>query len=248
MSSITDAWGYFEFNPDFYFDNKNLIDNYMDQAMSTEHGLFDFIEKATDSKFYFTATGKNGFLDDIPDALNELGTDNEKQHTELYNKLYQTRTVFHRGVIHFTYNDYSPDDREWLSVDCTVSPMGISPITQSNIDLEVNNIAIKQNPTDNRSLILADIEDGIIFDKNKPNYKCGIKDFIKDYVEPAIKIPQDCIDLSDKNSFYQTIIDLLENYAQNNSTCNGALLLENFETPADMLDLINKALKAKIKG
>lgn len=243
MSSITDAWGYFEFNPNFYFDNMNAINNYMYQAMATEHGLFDFIKKATDSKFYFTATGKNGFLDDIPDALNELGVGNETRHTALYNKLYQARTA-----IHFTYNDYSHDDREWLSVDCTVSPTGINSLIQSDIDLEVSNIAIKQNPTDNRSLILADIEDGIIFDKNKPNYKLGIQDFIRDYIEPAIKIPQDCVDLSDKNDFYQTIITLLDDYTQNDSICNGALLLEDFETPADMLDLINKALTAKIKG
>ena len=101
-----------------------------------------------------------------------------------------------------TYNEYSPDDRKWYSVACTVSPTSINSLTRSDIDLEVANIAIKQNPTDNRSLILADIEDGIIFDKNKPDYKLGIQDFIRDYIEPVIKIPQEYIDVSDKNNFY----------------------------------------------
>lgn len=243
MSSIIDVWGYFEFDPDFYLENIDLINKYMYKAIESEHGFFEFLDKATDAKFYFTATGKNSFLDDIPDALNELGIGNEARHTALYNKLYQARSA-----IRFTYNEYSPDNRKWYSIACTVNPTGINSLIRSDIDLEVANISIKQNPTDNRSLILADIEDGIIFDKNKPDYKLGIQDFIKDFIKPVIKIPQEYIDLSDKNDFYQLIINLLENYAQNNPVCNGALLLEDFETPADMLELITKALRAKIKG
>lgn len=243
MSSITDVWGYFEFDPDFYLENIDLINKYMYKAIESEHGFFEFLKKATDAKYYFTATGKNSFLGDIPDALNELGIGNETRHTTLYNKLYQAQSA-----IRFTYNEYTPDDRKWYSIACTVSPTGINSLIRSDIDLEVANIAIKQNPADNRSLILADIEDGIIFDKNKPYYKLGIQDFIREYIEPVIKIPQEYIDLSDKDGFYQTIINLLEDYAQSNSTCNGALLLEDFETPADMLELITKALKAKIKG
>lgn len=197
MSSVTNVWGYFEFNPDFYLKNNNLIDKYMYKAIESDHNFFEFLDKAADSKFYFTATGKSGFLDDIPDALNELGIGNETRHTALYNALYRTQTA-----IRFTYNEYSPDDRKWYSVACTVSPTSINSLTRSDIDLEVANIAIKQNPTDNRSLILADIEDGIIFDKNKPDYKLGIQDFIRDYIEPVIKIPQEYIDVSDKNNFY----------------------------------------------
>ena len=146
----------------------------MYKAIESDHNFFEFLDKAADSKFYFTATGKSGFLDDIPDALNELGIGNETRHTALYNALYRTQTA-----IRFTYNEYSPDDRKWYSVACTVSPTSINSLTRSDIDLEVANIAIKQNPTDNRSLILADIEDGIIFDKNKPDYKLGIQDFIE---------------------------------------------------------------------
>lgn len=243
MSSITDVWGYFEFDPAFYLENIDLVNKYMYKAIESEHGFFEFLEKSADAKYYFTATGKNSFLDDIPDALNELGIGDETRHTVLYNKLYQTRSA-----IRFTYNEYTPDDRKWCSIACTVSPTGITSLTRSDIDLEVADIAIKQNPTDNRSLILADIEDGIIFDKNKPDYKLGIQDFIRDFIKPVIKIPQEYIDSSDKNNFYQLIINLLENYAQNNPICNGALLLNDFETPADMLELITKALKAKIKG
>ena len=243
MSSITDAWGYFEFNPDFYLENIDLINKYMYNAIESEHGFFEFLEKTTDTKYYFTATGKNSFLDDIPDALNELGIGNETRHTALYNKLYQARSA-----IRFAYNEYTPDDRKWYSIACTVSPTGINSLIRSDIDLEVDNIDIKQNQADNRSLILADIEDGIIFDKNKPYYKLGIQNFIKDYIEPVIKIPQEYIDSSSKNNFYQLIINLLENYAQNNPICNGALLLEDFETPADMFELITTALKEKIKG
>lgn len=243
MSSITDVWGYFEFDPDFYLENIDLINKYMYKAIESDHGFFEFLKKTTDAKYYFTATGKNSFLGDIPDALNELGIGNETRHTALYNKLYQAQSA-----IRFTYNEYTPDDRKWYSIACTVNPTGINSLTRSDIDLEVADISIKQNPTDNRSLILADIEDGIIFDKNKPDYKLGIQDFIRDFIEPVIKIPQEYIDLSTKNDFYQLIINLLENYAQNNPICNGALLLEDFETPADMLELITKALKAKIKG
>lgn len=197
MSSITDVWGYFEFNPDFYLKNNNIIDKYMYKAIESDHGFFEFLDKATDAKYYFTATGKNSFLDDIPDALNELGIGNEARHTALYNKLYQARSA-----IRFTYNEYTSDDRKWCSIACTVSPTGINSLTRSDIDLEVANIAIKQNPADNRSLILADIEDGIIFDKNKPDYKLGIQDFIRDYIEPVIKIPQEYIDVSRRIKLY----------------------------------------------
>lgn len=46
MSSITDVWGYFEFNPDFYLENIDLINKYMYNAIESEHGFFEFLKKS----------------------------------------------------------------------------------------------------------------------------------------------------------------------------------------------------------
>lgn len=248
MSSITDAWGYFEFEPNFYQNHSQLIDSYMEHAIELGPNLFDFLHKVTNYKFYFTGTAKNWFINYLDSALNELGFMQQKRHIKLYNALYKAHSK-----IHFTYNDYSPDDRKWLLINCDIRPnhltnTPVEPSIFANISMNIKDITTREKSADNHSLVLNDIEDGLIFDESKPDYELGIQEFIKEYLKPAIKVSIKNIDSQDEEKFYHTLIDLIKDYAQNNPIYNGAILLDDFETPADMLDLVNKALKAKIKG
>lgn len=248
MSSITDTWGYFEFEPDFYQKHSQLIDSYMEHAIELNSSLFDFLRKSTNYKFYFTGNAKNWSINYLDDTLNDLGFMQQKRHIELYNALYKAHSK-----IHFTYNDYSPDDRKWLLINCDVRPNHltntlIKPNTFANISMDIKDIITREKSADNRSLVLNDIEDGLIFDESKPDYDLGIQDFINEYLKPAIKVPAKNIDSKDEAKFYQTLINLIKDYAQNNPTYNGALLLDDFETSSDMLNLVIKAMNAKIKG
>lgn len=220
----------------------------MEHAIELGSNLFDFLHKVTSYKFYFSGTAKNWFINYLTGALNELGFMQQKRHIELYNALYKAHSK-----IHFTYNDYSPDDRKWLLINCDVKPNHltntlIKPNTFTNISMDIKDIITRDKSADNRSLVLNDIEDGLIFDESKPDYDLGIQDFINEYLKPAIKVPTKNIDSKDEAKFYQTLINLIKDYAQNNPTYNGALLLDDFETSSDMLNLVTKVMNAKIKG
>lgn len=222
MANITDAFGEFVFDEDFYNENRQLINNYFTKAkLGQYYGIYQ-VHNNGDGTFTFNANGRWSMSNTLSWCLTPVNADAKALFDEFFNALTKARET-----ISFDYTDYNPAMVWYKHIHAVIAPRK-TPNDKTSEYFDIVQIEEEDLPTDEETLLDDAVEPGIYINANDRRTARIWHSIIINLTQ---FVNQDQHKQMYKISDVKTKFD---NYINNNPQYNGAFLETHYEDPDDL--------------